>query len=53
MPLESYVRLVQNDLEATDKFICTELQSDIPFINQMVEYILIAGENASVHYWYY
>lgn len=43
MPLESIRRLVQADLEATDRFICTELKSDIPFINQLVEYILMAG----------
>ncbi len=43
MPLESIRRLVQTDLEATDRFICTELKSDIPFINQLVEYILTAG----------
>lgn len=35
--------LVQTDLEAADKFICNELKSDIPFINQLVEYILTCG----------
>jgi octaprenyl-diphosphate synthase len=43
MPLESIRSLVQTDLEATDKFICTELLSDIPLINQLVEYILLCG----------
>lgn len=43
MPLASIRSLVQSDLEAADKFICTELRSDIPFVNQLVEYILNAG----------
>jgi octaprenyl-diphosphate synthase len=43
MPLESIRRLVQTDLEATDRFICTELKSDIPLINQLVEHTLLAG----------
>lgn len=43
MPLESIRSLVQSDLEATDRFICTELKSDIPFINQLLEYILKSG----------
>ncbi len=43
MPLESIRSLVQSDLEATDKFILTELSSDIPLINQLVEYILSCG----------
>jgi octaprenyl-diphosphate synthase len=43
MSLASIRSLVQSDLEAADKFICTELQSDIPFINQLVEYIISAG----------
>ncbi len=43
MPLESIRSLVQTDLEATDKFICTELLSDIPLINQLVEYIIMCG----------
>jgi len=43
MPLESIRSLVQSDLEATDQFICTELKSDIPFINQLIEYILKSG----------
>ena len=43
MPLEYIRSLVQSDLEATDRFICTELKSDIPFINQLLEYILKSG----------
>lgn len=43
MSLESIRHLVQEDLEATDHYICTELKSDIPFINQLIEYILKAG----------
>jgi octaprenyl-diphosphate synthase len=31
------------DLIATDHFICQELKSDIPFINQLIEYILNGG----------
>lgn len=43
MPLESIRSLVQADLEATDNFICTELSSDVPLINQLVEYVLTCG----------
>ncbi len=43
MPLASIRALVQSDLAATDKFICTELQSDVQFINQIVDYVLTAG----------
>jgi octaprenyl-diphosphate synthase len=43
MALESIRSLVNADLEATDKFICTELLSDIPLINELVEYILNCG----------
>lgn len=43
MPLAAIRSLVQTDLTAIDRFICTELQSDIPFINQLIEYILGAG----------
>lgn len=43
MPLESIRSLVQSDLEAIDQFICNELQSEIPLINELVEYILNCG----------
>jgi octaprenyl-diphosphate synthase len=40
MPIESIRALVQTDLEATNRFISAQLQSDVPLINQLVEYIL-------------
>lgn len=43
MVLASIRSLVQSDLDAADKFICEELKSDIPFINQVVEYIVNCG----------
>src|SRR5262249_14208254 len=43
MPLNSIRSLVQADLIKTDQFISKELQSDIPFINELVSYILTAG----------
>lgn len=43
MPLQSIHSLVQPDLKAVDRFICTELKSDIPLINQLIEYILNCG----------
>lgn len=43
MPLQSIRSLVQSDLIATDQFICAELNSEIPLINQLIAYILNAG----------
>ncbi|EKD55378.1 MAG: hypothetical protein ACD_60C00012G0003 [uncultured bacterium] len=43
MSLELIRSPVQADLTATDKFICSELSSDVPFINQLVDYILTCG----------
>ncbi len=43
MPLAAIRSLVQPDLEATDQFICDELQSEIPLINELVKYILSCG----------
>lgn len=43
MPLNSIRSLVQADLEATDKFIYTELESHIPLINDLVQHILQCG----------
>jgi len=43
MALEAARQLVQTELEATDKFIISQLQSEITLINQMVEYILKCG----------
>lgn len=43
MSLATLRSLVQTDLEATDRFISTELQSEIPFINQLIDYIINCG----------
>jgi octaprenyl-diphosphate synthase len=43
MPLDSIRSLVLADLEATDTFIFTELQSSIDLINQLIHYILNCG----------
>jgi len=43
MPLESIRSLVQSDWEATNKFISTELSSEIPLINELVQYVLTCG----------
>ena len=43
MALDSIRSLVQPDLEAVDRFIRTELTSDIPLINELVEYIIQCG----------
>jgi octaprenyl-diphosphate synthase len=43
MPLDSIRSLVESDLVATDQFISTELQSHIPLINELVQYILTCG----------
>ncbi|MCE3238409.1 MAG: ispB [Gammaproteobacteria bacterium] len=43
MPLESIRSLVQTDLVQIDQFISSELKSEIPLINQLVEYILTCG----------
>lgn len=43
MPLDSIRSLVQEDMDITDKFIFTELESHIPLINQLVQYILNCG----------
>ncbi len=43
MPLDSIRSLVQSDIEAADRFICRELKSDIPLINDLVEYIINCG----------
>lgn len=43
MPLASIRSLVRSDLEGVDTFISTQLRSDIPFINQLIDYILLAG----------
>lgn len=43
MSLASIRSLVQDDLDAADQFIYQELNSDIPLINQLVEYIVKSG----------
>lgn len=43
MPLNAIRSLVQSDLEAADQFISTELRSDIPLINDLVDYIIKCG----------
>lgn len=43
MPLNSIRSLVQLDLEAVDRFIGTELRSDIPLINDLIDYIIQCG----------
>lgn len=43
MPLNSIRSLVQSDLEAADQFISTELKSDIPLINNLIDYIIQCG----------
>lgn len=43
MVLQAARTLVDAELAATDKFILTQLQSDIPLINQMIEYIITCG----------
>src|SRR5688572_25192910 len=43
MPLASIRSLIQADLSATDDFIRTELHSNVPLINELVEYILTCG----------
>lgn len=43
MTLEAARTLVKHELEAIDQFIISQLQSEIPLINQMVNYILQCG----------
>lgn len=43
MPIESIRALVKEDLESTDKFIMTQLESHIPLIQQIIQYILTCG----------
>jgi octaprenyl-diphosphate synthase len=43
MSLDSIRSLVQSDLEATDKFIFTELNSSIPLINELIQHVLRCG----------
>ncbi|EKD69914.1 MAG: hypothetical protein ACD_46C00700G0001 [uncultured bacterium] len=43
MSLESIRSLVNEDLEATDRFIITQLESNIPLVKQILEYVLSCG----------
>ena len=43
MPLESIRNLVGEDLESTDQFIISQLDSNIPLVRQIIEYILTCG----------
>ncbi len=43
MSLDSIRSVVQPDLEAANQFISTELKSDIPLINELVDYIIQCG----------
>lgn len=43
MPLESIKALVSKDLESTDRFIVSQLESKIPLVKQIIEYILTCG----------
>lgn len=43
MALESIRTLVSEDLQATDRFIISQLESHIPLIKQVIEYVLTCG----------
>lgn len=43
MPLESIRSLVGEDLAASDQFIISQLESNIPLIRQVIEYVLTCG----------
>jgi octaprenyl-diphosphate synthase len=43
MPLESIRTLVREDLQLTDQFIISKLESNIPLIKQVIEYVLNCG----------
>jgi octaprenyl-diphosphate synthase len=43
MPLESIRTLVAKDLEQTDRVIISQLESNIPLIRQVIEYVLTCG----------
>lgn len=43
MSLDSIRSLVREDLQATDKFIISQLQSNIPMTKEVIEYVLSCG----------
>src|SRR5580704_2048209 len=43
MSLDSIRKLVKEDLESTDRFIITRLESNIPMVKEVIEYVLTCG----------
>src|SRR5437762_4292694 len=43
MPLESIRALVREDFEATNRFIISQLESNIPMVKDVIEYVLTCG----------
>lgn len=43
MPLESIRSLVREDLQSTDRFIISRLESNIPMVKDVIEYVLTCG----------
>lgn len=43
MPLESIRTMVRDDLESTDSFIISQLESNIPIVKDVIEYVLTCG----------
>lgn len=43
MPLASIRSLVKEDLESTDEFIISQLESNIPMVREVIEYVLSCG----------
>lgn len=43
MALDSIRTLISEDLESTDKFIISQLESNIPLVKQVIEYVLSCG----------
>lgn len=43
MPLDAIRALVSDDIQSTDRYIISQLESNIPMIKQMIEYVLTCG----------
>ena len=43
MPLASIRALIKEDLDSIDKFLISELESTIPMIKEVIEYVLTCG----------
>jgi octaprenyl-diphosphate synthase len=43
MPLESIRSLVKEDLDSTNRFIISSLESNIPMVKEVIEYVLTCG----------